>query len=73
MSEQVFISVPDAGRRQYGVGKAMSYAYVEQGLIPTVRVGRRLLVPVQALEALAAELAERAEAMARERLRGGAG
>ena len=72
MTTQQFISVPEAGRRQYGVGKAQSYQYAERGLIPTVRVGRKVLVPVAALERVAADLAERAEAHARERLDGGA-
>lgn len=57
MSDQVFISVPTAGRRVFGLSKAQSYQYANQGLIPVVRVGRRVLVPVAALEQLTAEIA----------------
>jgi hypothetical protein len=57
MSEPAYISVPAAGRRVFGVGKAQSFAYAQKGLIPVVRVGRRCLVPVAALDKLTAELA----------------
>jgi hypothetical protein len=44
------ISVPEAGRRYYGIGKNASYDAARRGDIPTIRVGRLLRVPVAAME-----------------------
>jgi excisionase family DNA binding protein len=43
-------SVPDAGRRYFGVGKNAAYRATRRGEIPTIRIGKRLLVPLAALE-----------------------
>lgn len=43
------LSVPEAGRRFYSMGRDASYAAAERGEIPCVRVGRRLVVPVHAV------------------------
>ncbi len=45
------ITVPRAGRA-LGLGRASAYAAAEAGQIPTLRVGRRLLVPTAALRRL---------------------
>ncbi len=45
------ITVPRAGRA-LGLGRASSYAAAESGQIPTIRVGRRLLVPTARLRQL---------------------
>ena len=45
------ISVIEAGRR-LGVGKQAAYDAAHRGEIPIIRVGRRLLVPVAAFEAM---------------------
>jgi hypothetical protein len=44
------ISVPLAGRRYYGIGKVSSYKAAKAGLIPTIRVGALLRVPVRLME-----------------------
>lgn len=44
------ISVPEAGKRYFGLSRNGSYAAAERGEIPTVRIGRLLRVPVRALE-----------------------
>ena len=44
------ITVPDAGRIYYGLGRNASYDAAKRGDIPTVRVGRLLRVPVAAME-----------------------
>lgn len=44
------ISVPDAGRRYFGLGRVGSYQAAERGDIPTISVGRRLRVPVRLME-----------------------
>jgi hypothetical protein len=44
------ISVPEAGRRYFGLSRGSSYAAAASGQIPTIRIGRILRVPVIALE-----------------------
>jgi hypothetical protein len=44
------ITVPEAGRKYFGLGRYGSYAAAQRGDIPTIRVGRLLRVPVQAME-----------------------
>ena len=44
------ISVPEAGRKYFGLGRNSAYAAAERGDLPTVRIGRLLRVPVRALE-----------------------
>jgi hypothetical protein len=44
------ISVPEAGKRYYGIGKNASYRAAERGDIPTIRIGGLLRVPVIQLE-----------------------
>jgi hypothetical protein len=46
------LSVPDAGRRYFGMSKNASYDAAARGEIPTVRIGRLLRVPVRAMEAI---------------------
>jgi excisionase family DNA binding protein len=47
-TEHPTLTVPEAGRF-LGLGKASAYAAAERGDLPTIRVGRRLLVPTAAL------------------------
>ena len=44
------LSVPEAGRIYFDLGRNASYAAAARGEIPTLRVGARLRVPVRALE-----------------------
>ena len=44
------ISVPEAGKRYFGLSRNGSYDAAERGEIPTIRIGRLLRVPVRALE-----------------------
>jgi hypothetical protein len=44
------LSVPEAGERYFGLSRNASYAAVQRGDIPTIRLGRLLRVPVRALE-----------------------
>jgi excisionase family DNA binding protein len=46
------ISVPEAGRKYFGLSRNGSYMAAARGEIPTVRIGRLLRVPVRALERL---------------------
>jgi hypothetical protein len=52
MSEDVplTISVPEAGRRYFGLSRNGSYDAAARGDIPTIKIGRLLRVPVRALD-----------------------
>lgn len=53
------ISVPEAGRRYFGLSRNGSYEAAKRGDIPTVSVGRLKRVPVRAMEAKFNRIAER--------------
>ena len=45
------LSVPEAGKRYYGLSRNASYEAARRGDIPTIKVGPKLLrVPVRAME-----------------------
>jgi hypothetical protein len=44
------ISVPEAGKRYFGLCRNAAYEAAARGEIPTVRIGRLLRVPVRAVE-----------------------
>jgi len=48
MEEEVTISIPEAGKRFYGLSRDGSYAAARRGEIVTIRVGRLFRVPVAA-------------------------
>jgi excisionase family DNA binding protein len=50
-SERRAISVEEAGRI-LGISRGAAYAYANNGSIPTIRLGKRLLVPKAALDKL---------------------
>lgn len=45
------ISVPDAGRLFFGIGRDASYAAAKRGDFQTIEVGGRIVVPVAPLAA----------------------
>ena len=44
------LTVPEAGKRYFDLGRNASYEAARRGDIPTIRIGRLLRVPVVALE-----------------------
>jgi hypothetical protein len=44
------LSVPEAGRQYYDLGRNAAYAAAKRGDIPTIQIGKLLRVPVRALE-----------------------
>jgi hypothetical protein len=46
------LSVPEAGRRYFGLARGASYEAAKRGDLPTIRVGRLKRVPVRTLEAM---------------------
>ncbi|MFC1938085.1 excisionase family DNA-binding protein [Chloroflexota bacterium] len=52
MNEEVLaISVSEASRR-LGLSRHLTYEAIRQGKIPSTRIGRRILIPLAALEKL---------------------
>ena len=52
-SESLVLDVPEAGRL-LNLSRATAYMLANQGIIPTIRFGKRLVVPRKALEELLA-------------------
>jgi hypothetical protein len=50
MSEPKTLTVPEAGRIYFSLGRNASYEAARRGDIPTHRIGRLLRVPVAALD-----------------------
>ena len=46
----ITISVPEAGKRYFDLGRNAAYAAADRGDLPTIKIGRLLRVPVRALE-----------------------
>jgi hypothetical protein len=44
------LSVPEAGKRYFGLSRNGSYLAADRGDIPTVRVGRLRRVPIKAMD-----------------------
>ena len=44
------LTVPEAGRRYFDLGRNASYEAARRGDIPTIKIGRLLRVPVVAME-----------------------
>jgi hypothetical protein len=55
MDEPKTLTVPEAGRRYFDLGRNASYEAAKRGEIPTIRIGRLLRVPIVALERKLAE------------------
>ena len=51
-NEPLTLSVPQAGKKYFGIGRAASCAAAANGEIPVIRVGGLLRVPVRAMERL---------------------
>ena len=49
-ADELTISVPEAGKRYFGLCRNSAYAAAVRGDIPTIKIGRLLKVPVRALE-----------------------
>jgi len=49
MDKNLVMSVPDAGAK-LGLSKPTAYLLAKKGVIPTIRLGHKLVVPVAAFE-----------------------
>jgi hypothetical protein len=50
MDEPKTLTVPEAGRVYFDLGRNASYEAARRGDIPTIRIGKLLRVPVGAME-----------------------
>jgi hypothetical protein len=48
----ITLSVPEAGKRYFGLSRDGSYDAAARGDLPTIRIGRLLRVPIRSLEAM---------------------
>jgi hypothetical protein len=63
MADEILtISVPEAGRRYFGLSRNGSYAAAARGEIPTIGIGRLKRVPVRALERMLDAVSETSDA-----------
>jgi excisionase family DNA binding protein len=44
------LTVPEAGKRYFGLSRNAAYDAAARGELPTIKIGRLLRVPVRALE-----------------------
>jgi hypothetical protein len=58
------LDVPSAGKKYFGLSRGGSYAAAQRGDIPTIRIGRKIRVPVVALERMLADAKPRQEGAA---------
>jgi len=47
--QRLCISVPEAGR-QLGISRAHAFTMAASGVLPTLRLGKRVVVPIAALQ-----------------------
>ena len=55
------ISVPEAGRRYFDLGKNASYDAARRGDIPTLRIGRKYRAIVAALDRMVGDAPDKAK------------
>jgi hypothetical protein len=56
------LSVPQAGKRYFGLSRNASYAAAQRGQLPIIRIGRLLRVPVRAMERMLDQASDKAAA-----------
>jgi hypothetical protein len=49
-NDEKTLSVPEAGKRYFGISKVASWDAAKRGDIPTIRVGKLVRVPIAAME-----------------------
>jgi excisionase family DNA binding protein len=49
--DKMTMTIPEAGRA-LGIGRSAAYEAARNRQLPTIRIGKRLLVPISALETL---------------------
>jgi hypothetical protein len=63
MSETALtMTVPEAGKKYFGLSRNGSYAAADRGELPVIKIGRLLRVPVRAMERMLEQTASPREA-----------
>jgi hypothetical protein len=44
------LTVPEAGKKYFDLGRNAAYAAAKRGDIPVIRIGKKLFVPIEAME-----------------------
>ena len=70
MDEPKTLTVPEAGRLYFDLGRNASYEAARRGDIPTIRSGRLLRVPVVALDRMLEETRRDGKALPQRKLCG---
>jgi excisionase family DNA binding protein len=60
-AERITLTVEEAGER-LGISRTLAYELVRRGEIPSLRLGRRVVVPTRALDRMVESGAEEASA-----------
>jgi hypothetical protein len=61
MSETALtMTVPEAGKKYFGLSRNGSYAAADRGELPVIKIGRLLRVPVRAMERMLELASEKA-------------
>jgi excisionase family DNA binding protein len=60
-SDRITLTVEEAGAR-LGISRTLAYELVRRGDIPSIRLGRRALVPIRALELMVESVASETSA-----------
>jgi excisionase family DNA binding protein len=55
--DRITLTVEEAGGR-LGISRTLAYELVRRGEIPSIRLGRRVLVPIQALDRMVASASD---------------
>ena len=58
--EKLVLTVPEAGE-MLGISRAQSYLMVKRGVLPVIKLGRRIVVPKAALEKMLENAGSKAE------------
>ena len=61
-TEEKTLSVPEAGRRYFGLGEYASYEAAKRGELPVIKIGSRLRCPIVALERMLEKATAKPEA-----------
>jgi helix-turn-helix protein len=46
------LTVPEAGKKYFGLSRNGAYDAAKRGEFPVIKIGRKLFVPIRALEAM---------------------
>lgn len=58
-SKPPVITIPQAGKIYFGIGRSASYEAARRGEIPTIKIGRKHLVPIAAMDRVLAGAADK--------------